>query len=107
MADLSTSGFSERGFQVLQNVPLGFTRVFVDIEEGDEANPVYRGTILIGYSFSPGFAFDYILDAKKLWGRGVMFLGVPTLSEGAGSLLTVSANWRLDGLNWTCFTDDA
>lgn len=106
MTSLSTTGVSEPGFQVLQNVPLGFTRVFVDVTPADEAQAVYKGTILLGYSFGPSFEFDYIWDAKKLWGRGVMFLGVPTLAEGSNSLLTVSANWRVDNLSWTCFTDD-
>lgn len=106
MADLSATGFSTAGYQVLIEAPNTFRRAFVQLDGVPAGVISYRGAIAIEYAFAPSFDIGFTYAVNKLWGQGTAFVNIPTLAEGASSSWFVTANWRDAGLEWTVFVDD-
>lgn len=107
MADLSATGFSIAGYQVLIQAPHTFRRAFVQLDGVPSGLISYRGAIAIEFAFGPSFAVGFTYEVAKLWGQGVFINDIPTLAEGSNSSWFVTANWREPGLEWTVFVDDA
>lgn len=107
MADLSATGFSVAGYQVLIQAPHTFRRAFVQLDGVPSGLISYRGAIAIEFAFGPSLSVGFTYDVAKLWGQAVMFVDIPQLVEGVNSAWFVTANWREAGLEWSVFIDDA